>query len=89
MFRIPFSEQTQSELRKGRLGKFKGITFSKASSNWIAQLKSGDGKAQYLGSFAYPDSAARRYDEALRARDGEMARTNEALGYLDAFKDLK
>lgn len=45
----------------GVTSKFKGVSWHKASSSWVAQIQK-DGKKKYIGSFKKEKDAAKAYD---------------------------
>ncbi len=64
---------------KNNTSGFKGVTWSKSSKKWQAQLKLG-GKMKYLGVFDVPKDAALAYDRAAVLYFGEFAKTNGVEG---------
>lgn len=54
---------------------FKGVSFSSHTGKWHAQIKVS-GKQTYLGGYASPEDAARRYDMAARDHFGDFALVN-------------
>lgn len=70
-----------TRLRTNNTSGFKGVTWSKVTRKWQAQIKVN--KRHFtLGEFADPQDAARCYDEAALKHYGEFARTNQMLGTL-------
>jgi hypothetical protein len=67
----------QANRRKSEncLSNFKGVTWSKEKTKWMAQCGSR-GTKRFLGYFADEIEAARAYDFAARERFGEFAKTN-------------
>jgi hypothetical protein len=66
---------TSSEKCKGHSSQYRGVSWQKSDSKWIAKIRS-DGKPHYLGCFDDEEEAARTYDRAARAHHGEKARLN-------------
>jgi hypothetical protein len=54
---------------------FKGVSWSKASGKWLAQIAS-NGEHKYLGLYLTPLDAAYAYNEAAKELHGEFARLN-------------
>jgi hypothetical protein len=66
----------QQWVKCGEAGsKYRGVTWNKSSSKWVAEIRC-DGKKHYLGSFKNEQEAARAYDRAARAHKGEKAQLN-------------
>ena len=60
--------------RRG-ISKFRGVSWSKARSKWIAQIQV-DGVSRRIGRFNSEEEAARAYDAAAIKLFGEFARPN-------------
>jgi hypothetical protein len=78
--RVATRVQNNHNLRKQRpptSSKYKGVSFDKGNSKWVAQIKIA-GRSKHLGYFLSEDQAARIYDEAARLHFGEFACTNFA-----------
>lgn len=61
---------------------FKGVSWDKEKRRWLAQIRSKDGKRQFLGRFISKQEAAVAYDSAAMEKHGEFALTNRKLGLL-------
>lgn len=61
--------------RKGSTSIFLGVSWSKSSRAWVAQI-GGDGATKFIGRFSNEIEAAIAYDEAAKDRFGPGARTN-------------
>lgn len=55
---------------------YKGVSFHKNYKKWVAQIRIGNGKNKWLGSFDNPDKAALAYNEAAKRYHGEFAYQN-------------
>jgi hypothetical protein len=55
--------------------KYRGVCWEKNNNKWKAQIKY-DGKPHYLGCFEAEEEAAKAYDRAARAHQGEKAQPN-------------
>lgn len=64
----------------GKLG-FKGV-YQRPSRRYAAVMHVG-GKTITVGTFDTPEEAAKAFDEATKARFGEFALTNAAMGRLE------
>jgi hypothetical protein len=62
---------------KNNTSGYKGATFHKATSKWLAQIKV-DYKNIYLGVYSTPEEAAAAYDEAAYEHFEEFAQLNLA-----------
>ena len=82
--RLATRSQQQKNRRSsfGRKG-FKGVHYVPKHNRWQAQIVRGKKRGCYLGRFLTAEDAARAYDIAILARDGELAVTNKLLGLLD------
>lgn len=60
---------------------FKGVTWNKKQSKWVAQIKSAC-RHFWLGHFDDPRQAALAYDAACERLHGSFAVTNSKLGLL-------
>jgi hypothetical protein len=56
---------------------FKGVTFSRHTNKWQAQIKVGD-LEKYLGYFSKLEAAAHAYDDAAKKYYGDFAKLNFA-----------
>jgi hypothetical protein len=61
--------------RAGSTSGFKGVTWFKRDSKWMAQIGI-NGKNRYLGYYETAEQAARAYDIAARELHGEFATLN-------------
>lgn len=64
-----------SAARIGSSSQFKGVSWSKDSKAWAAQIRLA-GKQTNLGRYSTEEEAARVYDSAAREAYGEFARLN-------------
>jgi hypothetical protein len=60
-------------IRRDNTSGFKGVSWSKASGKWVAQIRM-TGKIKYLGSFTTPEEAYAAYCAAALELHGEFAR---------------
>jgi hypothetical protein len=61
--------------KTGTVSKYKGVTWCKRSSKWLAQVMKNK-RNNFLGYFVDEMEAARAYDSAARELFGQFARTN-------------
>lgn len=70
---------SQNQANRQRLhassSRFRGVTWSKATTKWLASIKV-EGHSYHLGSFAIEEDAARAYDQAAVAFFGDFSRPN-------------
>lgn len=62
-------------LRKNNTSGFHGISFRSDIGKWCAQIRD-NGRKRYLGLYATAEDAARAYDAAAKAINGEFATLN-------------
>jgi hypothetical protein len=67
--------QHNSRGRMNRASRYKGVTWNRANSKWMAQI-GARGRNRYLGQFQSEEDAARAYDAAARLEFGEHACPN-------------
>jgi hypothetical protein len=70
---LNFPAEGEGGIRKS--SKYRGVSRDKNSSKWVAKI-SYDGKQHNLGLFEDEEEAAKAYDRAARAHQGEKARPN-------------
>ena len=77
--RLITSIQSQGNIgiKSNNTSGYKGVTFSKSSRKWIAQINMGGGQIKRLGSFSNIKEAAIVYNEAAILRFGECAYLNK------------
>jgi hypothetical protein len=62
--------------------RFKGVSWSKHVSKWVARCNMSTGDYRHLGCFSDEEAAARAYDAAAEVAFGEFALTNAKMGLL-------
>ncbi len=67
--------QGNARRRVDNTSGFKGVTWSKRTRRWRAEIRSG-GVREFLGYFDSAEEAARAYDAAAPIHFGEFAKTN-------------
>jgi hypothetical protein len=73
--RLATNQQNQMNRgRKGGTSRFKGVSWDRQKSLWLAQM--GRGRGSKIGRFHAEEDAARAYDRAAREKFGEFACTN-------------
>jgi hypothetical protein len=69
------NSSNRPKMRKVTSSIYKGVTFDKRNSKWVAQIESS-GKHRWLGSFFDEAEAAKAYDRAANDLFGEFAYLN-------------
>ena len=69
--------QFNTERQVNNTSGFKGVTWDKHNSRWLARIRFGKGKRQHLGSFVTAEEAARAYNNAAEELHGDYARLNK------------
>ncbi len=69
------SQNMGNRRKQSSSSKFKGVTWNKRLSKWIAQIGQ-PGSRKHLGCFSEEREAAQRYNQAAKEKWGEFARLN-------------
>jgi len=69
-------QNTHNSRPKGKSSRFKGVCYDKARGQWMAPVRSPDGKDIHTGRFDDEVEAAKAHDRLARELHGEFAYLN-------------
>lgn len=71
----PIQNQANLPKHKNSTSKFKGVYWHSCRRRWMARIHF-KGITYYLGSFVFPENAAKAYDKKAKEFSGDFARIN-------------